>query len=197
MGIVAEKVGTRIYLTGNTFAVKDKIKSIGGHWDGDRKAWWVGSAKANEAQQLIESLAGNATTAPAGERTAQDPSEIRLTGKGEYKGRTYYLGSRTRDGLKVRCLTLPGADGKFLDFWAAVSEVRVVKTYQSREVWDGRRYSNRTVTKYTTLGSIADFVKESRRDEAQIKAGHIPAGYCVDLEDGCVKRHSECDMPSD
>lgn len=188
MAISIQQVGTRIYFQGHTFPVKDRIKAMGGHWDGDRKEWWVGTAKADEARKLAESLTGAATNNPA-ERTAQNPRDIRLTGKGEYKGRTYYLGSRTRDGMKIRCLTLPGNDGKFLDFWASVEMVRVVKTYQVRE-YRGRE-------EYTTLGSIASFIAKSRREDDQIKAGNIPDGYCVDLEDGQVKRRSECDIPSD
>jgi hypothetical protein len=27
--------------TGNTFGIKDQIKSLGGKWDGNRKAWVV------------------------------------------------------------------------------------------------------------------------------------------------------------
>ncbi len=191
--IAIEKVGTRLYLTGDTFAVKDRIKSIGGHWDGDRRAWWVGTAKATEAQKLIDGLAV-APTADA-KPAKQDPSDIRLTGKGRYKGREYFAGSVTRDGTKVRLLTLPDAKGEFLDFWAPCSEVEQTKTYQPREVRRG--YGRHTETVYTTLGSIADFVRKSRRTDAEIKEGRIPEGYCVDLEDGAVKRRSECDMPSD
>lgn len=188
MAISLEKTGTRIYLVGDTFAAKDAIKSIGGHWDGDRRAWWVGSAKADEAAKLVESL-GTSSTVATGERKPQDPSDIRLTGKGRYKGREYYAGSITRDGSKVRLLTLPGEDGKFLDFWALCSEVEQTKTYSPRE-YRGRM-------EYTTLGSIASFVRRARREEKQLASGEIPAGYCVDLEDGLVKRRSECDMPSD
>lgn len=188
MAITMQRDGSRVYLVGDTYAAKDRIKAIGGHWDGDRRAWWVGAAKADEAARLVESLSG-AGAAPAGERTPQDPADIRLTGKGEYKGRTYYLGSRTRDGAKVRCLTLPDAAGKYLDFWTAAELVRVVKTYQPRE-YRGRQ-------EHTTLGGIARFVSRARREDAQIARGEVPAGYCVDLEDGMLKRRGECDMPSD
>lgn len=191
--VALEKVGTRIYLTGDTFPVKDKIKSIGGHWDGDRKAWWVGTAKAADAQKLIDDL--SATPAVETKPTKQDPHDIRLTGKGRYKGREYFVGAVTRDGTKVRLLTLPDANGEFLDFWALCSDVEQIKTYQPREVRRG--YGRHTETVHTTLGSIASFVAKSRRAESQIKEGHIPEGYCLDLEDGTVKRRSECDIPSD
>jgi hypothetical protein len=185
MAVTIERSGARVYFTGDTFSVKDRIKQMGGHWDGDRRAWWVGATKAEEAQALVASL----TATPNLPRTKQDPSEIRLTGKGRYKGREYYAGSMTRDGLKVRLLTLPDAKGGYLDFWALCSEVEQTKTYHPRE-YRGR-------TQYTTLGGIAAFIRESREADRQIAAGEIPDGYCVDNEDGMVKRRSECDMPAD
>jgi hypothetical protein len=110
--------------------------------------------------------AKEAANVRAGKPAKQDPHDIRLTGKGRYKGREYYAGSVTRDGLKVRLLTLPDASGDYLDFWVLCSLVEQTKTYTPREVWDGRRYSNSTVTKYTTLGSIADFIARQKRDAA-------------------------------
>lgn len=180
MAITLDRQGARVYLTGDTYAVKDRIKRIGGHWDGDRRAWWVGAAKMAAAEQLVRELAGEAATAvglatdampeavadkteeAAIPKPKQDPDDIRLTGKGEYKGRTYYLGSRTKDGQRIRCLTLPDAKGDYLDFWVQLSLVKVIKTYQPREVWDGRYCSGRTRTEYTTLGSIAKFIARQR-----------------------------------
>ena len=46
---------SRVYLRGDTYAVKDKIKSIGGHWDADQKAWWV--ARSKEADAIAISTA--------------------------------------------------------------------------------------------------------------------------------------------
>lgn len=183
--LIAE--GRRIYLAGNTFPIKDKIKSLGGHWDGDRRMWWLGIAKAEDAKTLCD--AAPADDAP---REPQKPDDIRLTGKGRYKGREYFAGSITRDGAKVRLLTLPDASGKFLDFWAPCSEVEQTKSYAPRE----HTYRGHTTIRYTTLGSIADFIKDRREADKQIAAGEIPAGYCVDLEDGMVKPIRECDMPS-
>ena len=99
-----------------------------------------------------------------GKTAVEDPKTIRLTGKGRYKGREYYAGAITRDGAKVRLLTLPDAKGEYLDFWAACSEVTQTKTYEPREVWDGRQYSGRTELRYTTLGSIAAFVRRQTRN---------------------------------
>lgn len=109
--------------------------------------------------------ARQAANVRAGKPAQQNPHEIRLTGKGRYRGREYYAGSITREGQKVRLLTLPDADGKYLDFWVACADVEQTKRYEPREVWDGRRYSGKTRTVYTTLGSIADFIAKQRRAE--------------------------------
>jgi hypothetical protein len=132
-------------------------------------------------------------------KAKQDPADIRLTGKGEYKGRAYYMGSQTKDSSRVRLLTLPDAKGEYLDFWADVSAVKVIKTYAPRDVWDGRRYSGRTVKQYTTLGSIADFIAREQRNR---KAGGAVCAACgksgelvEDLEDGLQKHRACCDIP--
>lgn len=60
-----ETVGARVYVLGQTFAIKDTIKSVGGHWDADRKAWWIGATKRADLEVAI------ATAKPA------DPSSYR------------------------------------------------------------------------------------------------------------------------
>lgn len=188
MAITIERQGQRVYLVGDTFAVKDQIKALGGHWDGERRAWWVGASKAVEAQALVHALA---TPQAAGTPKAkQDPNDIRLTGKGRYKGREYFAGSITRDGLKVRLLTLPDANGDYLDFWALCSEVEQTKTYSPRE-YRGRM-------EYTTLGSIARFVAHERHNRAE--GGEVCAecgksgDLVTDLEDGLRKHRRCCDI---
>lgn len=188
MAITIERQGQRVYLVGDTFAAKDRIKSMGGHWDGDRRAWWVGAKKEADAQALVTAL--SAPQAADATRAKQDPSDIRLTGKGRYKGREYFAGSMTRDGLKVRLLTLPDAKGDYLDFWALCSEVEQTKVYSPRE-YRGRM-------EYTTLGSIARFVERERRNRAeggQVCAECGKSGELVsDLEDGQLKHRHCCDI---
>jgi hypothetical protein len=150
--ITLAREGSRLYFCGDTYSIKDDIKRLGGHWDGDSRRWWIGLAKQAQAEQLVQR---QPVAAPApGERAPEDPDKIRLTGKGKYKGRSYYLGAYTRVGDRVRLLTLPGPDGKYLDFWADVREVTVEKTYQPRTVGRGRYASQ----EHTTLGSIARFI---------------------------------------
>lgn len=192
MGITFERQGQRVYLVGDTYTIRDRIKAIGGHWDGDRRAWWVVAAKETAARQLVESLSG-ASSADA-PKAKQDPSDIRLTGKGEYKGRTYYMGAQTRDGQRVRLLTLPDAQGNFLDFWADCAAVRVVKAYQPRQ----HTYRGRTTTEYTTLGGIARFIAREQRNRAEGGAVCAECGksgdLVRDLEDGMMKHRRCCDI---
>jgi hypothetical protein len=175
MATTIEKVGSRLYFANSPFAAKDAIKRLGGHWDADRRQWWIGAAKSAEAAALVAELNG-AASAPAGPPAKEDPHQIRLTGKGRYKGREYFAGAITHDGSRVRLLTLPDESGNYLDFWAPCAEVEQTKTYSPRQKWDGRR-GNGTVTVYTTLGSIADFVRDQRAAE---KSG-LPACAACDM----------------
>jgi hypothetical protein len=170
--ITLEKIKTRLYFAGDSYSVKDQIKALGGHWDGDRRQWWVGSAKASEAEALVAKLSGAASgstadTAPAKE----DADSIKLVGKAKYKGRTYYVRwvGQCKDGsYKCRLVTLDQS----LDFWAACARpheqhidgngdvAAIVKTYQPREVRYGYRGKSRT--EYTTLGSIKRFIDDQK-----------------------------------
>lgn len=191
-GIGLAKVGTRIYFVGNTYAIKDQIKSMRGHWDGDRKQWWVGTSKAKDAEALVDRVNGTATSTPDAPPAKEDADDIRLVGKAKYKGRTYYCRwvGETKDGeYKCRLVTLDQS----VDFWAACARPHeshidgsgdvagIVKTYSPREVWDGRRYSGKTRTEYTTLGSIKRFIErqkdpETRRGECTECGAHGPVG---------------------
>lgn len=164
--IGTERVAARVYVTGDSYALKDRLKAAGCHWDAERRQWWVGVAKEAGVQAV---LAGESHAGPAAK---DDPKSIRLTGKGEYKGRTYYIGASTRDGSRCRLLTLPNDEGQYLDFWADVEAVRVTKTYQPRESGYGR-YRR---TEYTTLGSIVAFVRR-QRDPATARGECTECGH--------------------
>jgi hypothetical protein len=40
-------------ITGNTYPVKDKLKSLGGKWDADNKVWKVPDDKEQEAKAIV------------------------------------------------------------------------------------------------------------------------------------------------
>jgi hypothetical protein len=188
MDIQIEKVGKRLYFRGNTYPVKDRLKKVGAHLERDENGkWqtWIGESKAVEAAALVAEL--NAVEAPT---VREHPDKVRLTGKGRYKGRVYFCGAITRDGERVRLLTIPDASGSYLDFWADCTQVEELKRYQSRE-YRGR-------TKHTTLGSIARFIA---REQVNREAGGEVCAACgrsgelvQDVEDGLMKHHGCCDM---
>ena len=190
MAITLERTGSRIYLVGNTFPIKDQIKSIGGHWDGDRKAWWVGTAKASDAEKL-------AAGAAASNGTSDKPKvgdDSKVVAKATYKGRSYYVlwMGRCASGAEKAHLTV--LDGK-IDFWADLSACQITKTYQPREY---RTFRGRTTTTYTTLGSIRSFIereKANRANGGDVCAACGTSGELVrDLEDGLMKHPRCCDM---
>lgn len=200
--------GRRIYVqTAYGEPAVGKLKSLGAKWDPECKCWWLGAAKRAALEELLvsadqaEDIAKDQGLPPEKE----DPHQVRLAGKATYKGRTYYVRwvGETKRGHSARLVTLDQS----LDFWAACArpgqpagpeECQIVKIYQPREEWDGRRYSGQTRKVYTTLGSICDFIAKEDRNR---KAGGEVCGECGksgqlvrDLEDGILKHRHCCDI---
>jgi hypothetical protein len=42
-----------IAITGNTYPVKDQLKSLGARWNPERKAWMVPADKADAARKIV------------------------------------------------------------------------------------------------------------------------------------------------
>jgi hypothetical protein len=138
MDVQMQTEGRRIYISGNTYPIKSDIKAAGGHWDGARRAWWVGVGKREE---LARALNQATPTAPVQRETT-------VIGKAEYKGRTYFViwHGETKFGHSMKLTTL---DEK-IEFWASASKgARVIKEYQERK----------------TLASIRDFVSDKREQK--------------------------------
>lgn len=131
MTIAIEKVGRRNYLVGNTFAIKDRIKAAGGHWDGEKRAWWV-----SNAEKALE-IVGHPSSTPSEDGEATKPSpggltdEDRIEGKATYKGKPYLL---VWEGITSRgqAAKLAFTDGSKM-FWASAGEYQVTKRYDARE----------------------------------------------------------------
>lgn len=190
MSVTIERQASRLYFQGNTYPIKDQIKAMGGHWDGDRRAWWVGVAKNDEATSLVERL-GTANTATATAERPKVDRNSRVVAKAEYKGRKYYvlwMGTCKSGERKARLTVLDGS----IDFWADLSACNILKEYSPRE-YRGR-------TEYTTLGSISRFIenqKESRRNgEEQCASCGKYGSLHHDLEDGLMKCYGCCDIPA-
>lgn len=144
--IGTEKVKARVYVTGNTYAVRDRLKSAGCHWDAQRKQWWIGAAKSDKIESIVGKLDGK--------EVKEDLSRKPLLGKASYKGRDYYvLATTPKNGGKLWLTVLDGS----IDFWAATDACRWVKRYDP----DGYRQ--------TTLTSIRAFVAEKKREEVEAK----------------------------
>lgn len=131
MGITVEKVGRRHYLLGDTYGIKDRIKAAGGHWDGDRRAWWV--AKVEAAVELTghPSAATSEAEKAEAQRAAGLQDADKIAGKARYKGKEYLLvweGTTSRG----QAAKLAFSDGSKV-FWANGGEYEVTKRYEARE----------------------------------------------------------------
>lgn len=151
--------GNRIYLRGDTYKLRDKIKAIGGHWDPDQRAWWVGAAKRGEADRLV-AIAGNPVQDGAVIVPEALPEDTKIVGKAEYKGRQYLIlweGEGT-DGRRSAKLTF--RDGT-RQFWVHTDQYVVTKVYPTRD-YRGRPES-------MTLGKLKRLAQEYRAARAQGK----------------------------
>lgn len=185
-----EAVNSRLYVVGNSYAVKDKLKSIGCHWDSTRKQWWIGKTKKAELEQIVNGNQPQGTTATYTPPTPEELADKRCDGKVRYKDRAYFVvGKSERTGK----LLLTVLDCK-ISFWAAESDCQWIKRYHPQE--RSYNYGRHTETVYQTVGKIRAFVEQKKEDDATLKAGRIPDGWCLDHEDGQYKPRHECDMPA-
>lgn len=138
--------GRRVYITGNTFAIKGKLRDAGAKWDADRKAWWVGSGKKADIEAVIGSPVANAA-APV-DRPSQGEDQV-VAGKVTYKGKTYFAAGRvergrthyddrvenicSRDGGRILLVFTDGSS----TFWADRTVVQTVKNYDKPQTIGG------------------------------------------------------------
>ncbi|MGH8519853.1 MAG: hypothetical protein ACREU9_00105 [Gammaproteobacteria bacterium] len=174
--------GRRTYITGNTYPIRNQLRSIGAHWDADRKAWWT--SKREAAQELLTKLGSAPVTTGAPE--AEEAYDGAVLGKAEYKGRQYYVrwqGTTSRGTEAFRLVTL---DGK-VDFWADATACKWTKRYQKKVTnWRSDRET------YPTLCGIRSFIAREKRETA---ATGIDCWMCrreeergnlrMHLHDGC------------
>lgn len=176
-----------------------RLKRLGAHWDAAVKCWWLGAAKKEEVQALLVDADQRVESGAEPAQAAEDLSKARVYAQVEYQGRRYYVIAEQKgsDGLPVRA-RLTTLDG-LQPFWVDCAACQLVRTYEGREVWDGRRYSGRTEIRYQTIGSLRDFRDQQQRARASgepVCAGCGKAGgeLVTDLEDGCLKHRSCCDI---
>jgi hypothetical protein len=179
MTITIQSEGRRHYLLGNTYPIKDQLRSAGAHWDADRKAWWT--SKRDVAERLAGGATGASDAAGASGGTdgctgASDrlTEDSRIAGKAIYKGKPYILvwSGDTRRGPAAK---LAFADGSKV-FWASLTEVQITKRYQERENYRTGR------TEPMTFGRLQRLRAEFQRAKAEGNDDGIPNGrrYCCD-----------------
>lgn len=112
LDINLSREGRRTYIVGDTFRIKDDIKAAGGHWDADRRAWWLGDHA--KAESLV---AGVKAAPPAPVATyARIGDGWGIRGKGLVVGASVTV--EKRDGAKktekVTAVVSTDADGTVL-----------------------------------------------------------------------------------
>jgi hypothetical protein len=173
-----EVVGKRVYVTGNSYPVKDRLKAAGCHWDGDRRQWWIGLGKEAAIAAIVGGLNGT---------EVKEDSSRAVYGKVRYKDRSYYvIGTSSREALRLRLTVLDGS----LDFWVDESLCQWEKRYQARE-YRGR-------TEHQTLGGIRRFIERAKQAERDGEERCAECGgfgdLVTDLEDGLRKHRRCCDI---
>jgi hypothetical protein len=175
MSISAQTEGRRTYITGNTYPIREQLRSAGAHWDGERKAWWLGDRK--KAEELVARLDAQAepprSDARRDDRLADDTE---ILGKAKYKGKTYILVwcGETRRG---RAAKLAFSDGSKV-FWADESEIEIVKVYRPGTTGYGR-YAREERMTFGRLRRLQEEWRSKSEDEhAEAKAVQALGGRC-------------------
>jgi hypothetical protein len=180
MTITIDQQGRRFYLRGNTFPIKDRLRTAGCKWDADAKCWYTGK------RELAEQLAGQPEqSAPQVEKASAQTDqkgpgdEAIVAARATYKGHAYYVAGRvdrgrthwddrvsavsTRDGAKM---LLYSRDGK-LQFWAARDLVSVTKSYDKPQ----------------TIGKLRRFAEKAKEARAQGNEDGIAEGQRYECEE--------------
>lgn len=152
--ITLERVGRRVYVAGDSYAVRDRLRAAGCHWDAERRQWWIGTAGAS----AVEAIAADAAAAPAAAAPRGVPDDARVSARVEVEGRRLYLIARSGDGRRLRVCSLDGS----VDRWVDADAARVLRTYPPR------RYRGRE--EHTTIGSLRRFVARQREIEGAARS---------------------------
>lgn len=115
---------------------------------------------------------------------AEDLSKCRVYAQVMYKNRRYYVIAEARNVGRCRLTTLDGP----LAFWADMSECTVVRTYEGRTKWNGRRGSaSADITVYQTLGDLKSFRDRQARTQGtgRERVQCLECGSWFTASDGC------------
>lgn len=134
-----ETNGRRIYFIDFPFATKDAIRAIGGSWDANARAWWIGTAKRPEAEALLQRLTA---TKDQLNFDVIDPNAALIVSSAKYKGQSYYCTwSGPKEGVQSAWLCFRDGSKKF---WAEGPELELGQPYRSkRSINDLKAYAER------------------------------------------------------
>lgn len=176
------------------------LKKLGCHWDAESRRWWISSGKKSEVEAVLQQTGAGFDLRKADDRAVradqlvdegrdaeaqvlreakEDVSACRVYAQVEYKGRRYYVIAETKDLTRCRLTTLDGD----LVFWADCCACNLIRRYEGREVWDGRRYSSRTVTKYQTVDDLRAFRDRQKNPETARHQCPECGSWCAAGED--------------
>ncbi len=191
--------GRRLYVrTAYGEPVVAGLKSLGAHWDGAAKAWWISPTKRAAVEELLVGADKAAEEAPYEPAKPEDVTACRVYARVTHGGRPYYVIAETKDLTRCRITTLDGAAPR----WVDCADCELIRRYEGRERWDGRRYSGKTITVYPTIGSLREFRNEQRQGEkdglpACPVCGKRSNNLVHDLETGMEACRGCADMPAD
>lgn len=161
--------GRRHYLIGNTYPIKDALRSVGAKWDPDRKAWWTGKREVAESV-----VARGAEQNPERE----DPSglDTKVIGRATHNGKSYYViwSGETKRGYAAK---LCFRDGSKV-FWADGNSIQIVKSYAEPK----------------TIRSLQEFAKRRQQEDAGERQCPVCARFCTcGTNQFCQHHHDGCD----
>lgn len=85
-------------ITGNTYPVKDQLKSLGARWNADEKGWMISDEKAEQARKIV----AGATSAPSSERRAFVHHKCQVCGSKADRYNKIYRSGECRDCYEER-----------------------------------------------------------------------------------------------
>lgn len=191
MSIHYRAVGTTIIVFGNTYPLRERIKALGGRYNGPDKNWRLPMSEANLAQveELCRSVGGglSETPAPPKELETSKPADAALAGLTPKEADTSKLADAAMTGLSVSELIGRAAQAISLAFpqsvWV-VGEVQNVSHKASGIYFDlaeGRSngHQNATITVRAIVWT---------RNKRDIAARHAPQAVFDLLQDGMQVR---------
>jgi hypothetical protein len=94
-----------VTITGNTYPVKEHLKSLGGRWNADAKGWDVPASKGDEARKIVAGAASSPKS--SSQSTYRGPKKCCVCGivqrfNGRYPNVQIYKSGECRDCFEER-----------------------------------------------------------------------------------------------